>query len=512
VKLPPQMTPLLEGHPFRMAREWYQALQAAISSIVGLSDGDKGDVTVSGDGANWSIDPGAVTYAKIQDVSGASKLLGRGDSGAGDVEEITLGAGLTMTGTTLSSSGGVADGDKGDITVSGSGATWTIDAGAVTYAKMQDVSAASKLLGRGDSGAGDPQEITLGSGLAMTGTTLSASGSLADADYGDITVSSSGTVWTIDNDAVSFAKMQNIATDRLIGRDTAGSGDPEEITVGGGVEFTTSGGIQRSALTGDVTAAAGNSATTIANDAVTYAKMQNVSATARVLGRKTAGAGDPEEMTLSETLDLVGSAAQGDILYRNATIWTRLGAGTAGQILKTGGAGANPSWINASAASAGLVLVANTTVAGSAVTSLDFTGLDLDTDFTYFIRYGLKNATASSNVIRLFHNGDTTTSNYTRSALVITTTTTINRSNLANFIDIPASSYCSGFGYVFKPADADVVRAYSNYNEAATTSTAGVQIWHTWTSANNPTQMTFTGDQANGLAIGSFMQIWKMVP
>lgn len=47
---------------------------------------------------------------------------------------------------------------------------------AVTYAKMQNVSAASRLIGRGDSGAGDPQEIALGTGLAMSGTTLNASG------------------------------------------------------------------------------------------------------------------------------------------------------------------------------------------------------------------------------------------------------------------------------------------------------------------------------------------------
>lgn len=63
------------------------------------------------------------------------------------------------------------------------------------------------------------------------------------------------------SDAVTFAKMQNITTDRLLGRDTAGSGDTEELTVGGNLEFTGSGGIQRSALTGVVTASAGSGTT-----------------------------------------------------------------------------------------------------------------------------------------------------------------------------------------------------------------------------------------------------------
>lgn len=88
---------------------------------------------------------------------------------------------------------------------------------------------------------------------------------VSDGDKGDITVSGSGTTWTIDNDVVTYAKMQNIsATDRLLGRDTTGAGDTEELTVGGGIEFTGSGGIQRSALTGDITVSAGSNTAAIA--------------------------------------------------------------------------------------------------------------------------------------------------------------------------------------------------------------------------------------------------------
>lgn len=55
--------------------------------------------------------------------------------------------------------------------------TADINDAQVTYAKMQDVSAASKLLGRGAAaGSGDAEEITLGTGLSMSGTTLNAEG------------------------------------------------------------------------------------------------------------------------------------------------------------------------------------------------------------------------------------------------------------------------------------------------------------------------------------------------
>lgn len=58
----------------------------------------------------------------------------------------------------------------------------------------------------------------------------SGGGGVSDGDKGDITVSASGTVWTIDSLAVTFGKIQNIATSRLLGRTTAGSGSVEELT------------------------------------------------------------------------------------------------------------------------------------------------------------------------------------------------------------------------------------------------------------------------------------------
>lgn len=61
-------------------------------------------------------------------------------------------------------------------------------------------------------------------------------------------------------------------------------------------------------LTGDVTAGpgGGSQAATIANDAVTYAKMQNVSATDRLLGRDTAGAGNTEEIPVANGIEFTG--------------------------------------------------------------------------------------------------------------------------------------------------------------------------------------------------------------
>jgi hypothetical protein len=106
---------------------------------------------------------------------------------------VTLPAGQVVNGVTLTtggstsnflnadgaystpSAGGVSDGDKGDITVSASGTTWTIDNDAVTYAKIQNITDA-RLLGRSAGSTGDCQEITVGAGLSLSAGSLTATG------------------------------------------------------------------------------------------------------------------------------------------------------------------------------------------------------------------------------------------------------------------------------------------------------------------------------------------------
>lgn len=177
---------------------------------------------------------------------------------------------------------------------------------AAVISQMSITADASGLKLSGDSATPGNTKLYGTDGSGVKGWYAQPAGGVSDGDKGDITVSGSGATWTVDNDVVTFAKMQNISTDKLLGRDTAATGDVEEIGLGASLAFDGAGNIQRAALTGDVTAAANGNATTIANDAVTYAKMQNVSATTRWLGRITAGAGDVEELTLANMYTMLG--------------------------------------------------------------------------------------------------------------------------------------------------------------------------------------------------------------
>lgn len=118
-----------------------------------------------------------------------------------------------------SGSGGGITALTGDVTASGSGSVAaTIAADAVTYAKMQNVSAASRLLGRGSAaGSGDVQELTVGTGLSLSGTVLSATAT------GDVVGPASAT----DNAVARF----NLTTGKLIQNSSVTIADSGQVTI-----------------------------------------------------------------------------------------------------------------------------------------------------------------------------------------------------------------------------------------------------------------------------------------
>lgn len=260
----------------------------AIGGGVGVTDGDKGDITVSTSGLVWTIDSGAVSYSKIQNVSDTNKILGRFSSGAGIIEEITctsagraliddadaaaqrvtlgLGTLATQDGTFSGTSSGTNTGDQtitltGDVTGSGTGSFGaTIGNSKVTYAKIQDVSVTDRLLGRSSIGGGVVEEIACtAAGRALIDDANAAAqrdtlglGTLATQD-GTFSGTSSGTNTGDQNifSTIAVSGQSNVIADSTT--------DTLTLVAGSNITITTD------ASTDSITIAAGASGITSLN-------------------------------------------------------------------------------------------------------------------------------------------------------------------------------------------------------------------------------------------------------
>lgn len=209
------------------------------------------------------------------------------------------------------------DGDKGDITISNSGLDWAINTDAVTFAKMQNISTDS-LLGRSTASTGNVEEIpctaagrallddanaaaqrtTLGLGSAATGT-IGTDVLAYDANLQGFV--DTFTLPTTDSTSGFVLGTNGLGTLAFISPPAFADGDYGDISVSGGGTIIT---VDNSTITTDK----------LVDDNVTYAKIQNVSATDRLLGRSTAGAGNIEEITCTSAgralLDDADASAQ----------------------------------------------------------------------------------------------------------------------------------------------------------------------------------------------------------
>ena len=167
--------------------------------------------------------------------------------------------------------------------------------------------------------------VTFDSTLEVT-SAITATGGVAGNVTGDVTGDVTGNVTGNVTGSVTGSVTGNVTGD-LTGNVTGNvTGSADTLTTGRTISATgdiawTSAAFDGS---GNVTGAA-----TLSDDAVTTAKI----ADNQVTGAKIA----------------MGSDAQGDILYYDGTDYVRLGAGTSGQVLQSGGAGANPSWVDQTA-------------------------------------------------------------------------------------------------------------------------------------------------------------------
>ena len=293
-----------------------QAYDAGLQSISGLTTAADQSIYLTG----------TDTYAAYSLTAAGRALLDDADASA---QRTTLGLGTlatqsgTFAGTHSGTSSGTNTGDQtitltGAVTGSGTGSfatslstgivnTTNIADNAVTYAKIQQISAGNKLLGNSTGGAGTVEEID----CTAAGRAL-----LNDAD-----AASQRTTLGLGSLATQSGTFSGTHSGTSSGTNT---GD-QIITLTGAVTGFGSSSFSTSISAGAV------GTTQLATDSVTYGIIQDTSSSDVILGRSTTGGGTVEEIACTAAgralLDDANAAAQrttlglGDLAVANGT-WT----------------------------------------------------------------------------------------------------------------------------------------------------------------------------------------------
>jgi hypothetical protein len=286
----------------------------------------------------------------VGDTAAPGNLKYYGTDGSGTRGWYSLPAGGSGTVTSVSVT--TANGVSGSVATATTTPAITLTLGAIT---PSSVAATGTVTGSNLSGTntGD-QTITLTGDVTGTGT-----GSFAT---------------TIATNAVTDAKFRQSAGLSVVGRSGNTTGNTADIVAANDAEVLRRSG---TAVGFGTVATAG-----IANNAVTFPKLVAATATQRLIGRNTAAAGNFEEVTLSQLLDWVGSAANGDLLYRSGGVWTRLVANATGHSLRLSGGLPTWSYVPGEILTSGSVSADESTTSSAASALLTADDVSIDTVVT----------------------------------------------------------------------------------------------------------------------------------
>jgi hypothetical protein len=341
-----------------------------VTGTVAVGNGGTGAITLTG------ILVGNGTGA-VTGVAGVASQLIRRNAGNTAYEFFTPTYLTTETGTVQSVSVTTANGVSGTVATATTTPAITLVLGAIT---PSSVAATGAVTGSNLSGTntGDQTTITGNSGSATILQTARTIGMTGDVLWTSAAFNGSANVTgasTIGANVVTNAKLAQVATQTFKGRNTALTGDVEDLSIATaktmlGITGTNSGD-QTITLNGDVTGSGtGSFAATIGNNIVSNAKLAQMPANT-IKGNNTAGIANALDLTSTQVtamLNVFTTADKGlvpapvtsnttDFLRRDGT-W----AAPAG-----GGAGGSSQWVDQTngISYANEVMIGGTTDAGA---------------------------------------------------------------------------------------------------------------------------------------------------
>jgi len=319
------------------------------STSSGVTDTDKGDIVVSGGGTVWTIDSAVVSNAKLATMN-ANTIKARVAGSTGAPEDATITQVLDLTGG--SAQGSILYRGASTWTTLAPGTTgqylrtngfagnpeWnTIPTYDVTGTNTGDQNVFSVVAVAGQSNivadtTSDTLTIAAGSNITITTnatsdtlTIASTAAGVTNGDKGDIVVSGSGDVWTIDSGVVSNAKLATMNASTIKARITGSTGAPEDATITQVLDLT--GGSAQGSI--------------LYRGASTWTALAP-GTSGQLLQTQGAGA-NPAWATISTSGLTIGTSAisggsSGRVLYNNSGVLGELGTTGSGNVVLATGA------------------------------------------------------------------------------------------------------------------------------------------------------------------------------